>query len=418
MLCAMSNSSQKSLAKSAKSQEAVKQKLLQKKDGFLQAESVIDINDAINVLKSLNNKHADVKTISKALESQNYLIKLFEEILSPFLLERLSVFAEHYPEVYERHLFCAWLSGLVAREMGLSEEMIKNCMSAALSRDIGLLYLPAVLLDEDAKYGPSEWNAMKTHTLVGEIVTRDIGELNAEQTRAIVEHHERHDGMGYPRGLKGKDLSILGEIVGAVDTIGAIRFKRFEHSGRNLRDVYSYVQMNENQFNPKVNSALFKVLVKTGIEKSFVNPFKTVDKLVSHLYVRGAAMNGAIHLMSKLDDALIFFENGPKKKELQKVNQQVVKIISQSGILDKQMLEWLNSMDSSFDYRKVDLAELSEMELMQNELYWHLKRVSDACQAFYDLEMNKRNPSAQVIGSVLKCLSEKNLPRAAANMRR
>jgi len=414
----MPKSTSKDASKSTKSRDSVKEKLLQKKEGFLQADSLLGFGDISKTFKSLKGQYADVEAISSATDSEAFIAKVFKEVLSPFLLERLSVFAEHYPEIYQRHIFCGWLAGLVAREMGLSDEMVINSVGAALSRDIGLLYLPDTLLDENAKYGPSEWNAMKTHTLVGEIVCRDIGEINAEQSRAIVEHHERHDGLGYPRGLKGKSLSIISEIVGAVDTIGAIRFKRFEHSGRNLRDVYAYIQMNENQFNPKVNSALFSVLVKTGVERSTVNPFKTIDKLVSHLYVRAAAMNGVIHLMHKLNDALVFFEKGPKRKELQEVNQLVTKLINQSGVLDKEMLEWLNTMDNSYDYRKVNLAELSEMELMQNELYWHLKRVSDACQAFHDLEMNKRNPSCQVITTVLKCLNEKNLPRAAASIRK
>ncbi|MDX1813020.1 MAG: HD domain-containing phosphohydrolase, partial [Gammaproteobacteria bacterium] len=307
-----------------------------------------------------------------------------------------------------------WLSGLVALKLGLNKEQTKNTVVAALARDIGLLYLPNVLLDEEAKYGPSEWAAMKSHTMVGEIITRDIGELEEAETRGVLEHHERHDGMGYPKGIKGKHLSIIGQIVGAVDTICAIRFKRFEHSGRNLRDVYSYIQMNSSQFNPQVNSALFEILVKSGIERTMVNPFKTVDKLVSHLYVRGAAMNGVMPLMERLDKTLDHFAKGPKRLELQRVNNQVGKLINESGMLDKKMLDWLNSMDSKYDYRKVDLAELSEMDLLQNELYWQLKRVSNACQAFHDTEMNKAHPLASDVSTVLRCLSEKNLPGAAS----
>lgn len=404
-------------AAQAKTQDTVKQKLLDKKDGFLQASKIITKEDIRDTLKRTVNTYDDVMTIVNSLDPKYYLKEVLDSILTPFLLERLSVFAEFYPNVFERHVFCGWLSGLVAKQLKLDEQQIKDTVMAGFARDIGLLYLPEVLLDEKARFGPSEWNAMKTHPLVGEIIARDIGNFSPEVTRAIVEHHERHDGMGYPRGLKGKSLSIIGQIVGAVDTIGAIRFKRFEFSGRNLRDVFAYIQMNENQFDPDVNGALFNILVKTGIQKSVVNPFKTVEKLVSHLYVRGAAMNGAIHLMEKLNDALAFFEQGPKRKALIKTNQQVMKLIHQSGVLDKEMLDWLNQMDKDYDYRQVDIAELSEMELLQNELYYHLKRVSDVLRIFHDEEMNKRNPSAQVVSTVLQCLSEKNLPRAAQSIR-
>ena len=404
-------------SKKVKVAESAKQKLLNKKEGFLQASRIIDKNDILAVINELGVKHSDVLQLDKSLGAKRFYSESIDAVLSPFLAERLSVFAEHYPKVFERHVFCGLLSGLIARNLGMDESSRKQTIVAALARDVGLLYLPEKLLDENSRYSTNDWNAMKTHTLVGEIITRDIGEFDTNETRAVLEHHERHDGMGYPKGLKGKDLSPIGQIVGAVDTVAAIRFKRFEHSGRNLRDVFSYIQMNETTFHPKVNGALYDILVNTGIDKSMVNPFKRVDKLVSHLYVRAAAMNGVIHLMEKLDDALKHFDDGPKRKELQKTNEQVGKLIRQSGVLDEHMLEWLNSMDNNYDYRKVDIAELSEMELLQNELYWHLKRVSDACQAFHDTEMNKRSPSAQVITTILRCISEKNLPRAAQHLK-
>ena len=158
------------------------------------------------------------------------------------------------------------------------------------------------------------------------------------------------------------------------------------------------------------------ILVKSGVENSNVNPFKSVDKLVSHLYVRGAAMAGAIHFLNKLEDVLRFFDSGPKKTELQKVTRQVSKVIAESGLLEQDMLSWLNKLNTNFDYKKVELSELSEIELFQNELYWHLKRLSDSLQAFHDTEMNKRHPSSQTVTMVLKYLSEKNLPRAASTL--
>jgi len=140
-------------------------------------------------------------------------------------LDRLSIFAEQYPLAYSQHIFCGWLTALIARDMKMDGRTATKVVRAALARDIGLLYLPQNLLDDKITYTSADWNAMRTHTIIGEIIVRDIGELGEFESKAILEHHERQDGMGYPKGLKGKDISTAGQIIAAVDTIGAIRFK-------------------------------------------------------------------------------------------------------------------------------------------------------------------------------------------------
>jgi hypothetical protein len=329
-------------------------------------------------------------------------------------LERLSIFAEQYPVAYSQHIFCGWLAALVARDMKMDGRLATKVVRAAMGRDIGLLYLPQNLLDDKIKFTPLDWNAMQSHTIIGEIIVRDVGDFGEVEATAILEHHERQDGLGYPKGIKGDQISIAGQIVGAVDTVGAIRFKKFEDSGRNLRDVYAYIQMNEEAFSANIIKSLFHVLVKTGIDKSTVNPFKTIEELISHLHMRGLAMSGSLQMLPKLMDILVFFDSGPKRNSLIEVTGKVLKMIHQTGMLDDKMIKWLNKLLSN-KVKVTSLEELSELELLQNELYWQLKRVSDLLQSFHDLEMKKSNRSASTVTTILHCLSEKNLPRAAGD---
>jgi len=395
----------------------VKNKILSQQGHALKAEKLISTPETLNYFNTLTVKYSDMKVIHASMEAESFFAPVLKAAMTPFLLDRLSIFAEQYPTAYSQHIFCGWLTALIARDMKMDGKTATKIVRAALSRDFGLLYLPQNLLDDKITFTSADWNAMRTHSIIGEIIVRDIGELGELESRAILEHHERQDGMGYPKGLKGKDISIAGQILAAVDTVGAIRFKKFENSGRNLRDVYGFIQMNEEAFSPIVIKSLFKILSQTGIEKSMVNPFKTVEQLISHLYVRASAMGGALRMLDKLMEVLLFFESGPKRNELIKVTGRVLKIIHQSGVLDEKMIKWLNGLDVKYDPKQTSLEELSELELLQNELYFHLKRVSDLLQSFHDLEMKKGTPSAQIVVTILQVLSQKNLPRAANGAR-
>lgn len=400
--------------KQAFAQENVRNKILGGGSHVLQASKIIDTPQVLNSFETLLKEYPDMEAVHSALQADSFYAPVLKAALTPFLLDRLSIFAELYPAAYSQHIFCSWLAALIARNMKMDGKMATKVVRAALSRDIGLLYLPQKLMDSKVRFSSSDWNAMRTHTIIGQMVVGDIGELGETETRAVMEHHERQDGMGYPKGLKGKDISVAGQIIAAVDTVGAIRFKKFEHSGRNLRDVFGYIQMNEEVFSPKVIGSLHNILATTGIEKSVVNPFRTVGQLISHLYVRSSAMVGSLKMMEKLLDVLVNFKSGPKRNELLHITGCVLRMIHQTGILDEKMIKWLNKLDSKGEVNSVSLEELSELELLQNELYWHVRRVSDLLQSFHDLEMKVDSPLAQTIVTILRCLNQKNLPKAAA----
>jgi len=393
--------------------QQVKKKLVVEQGHALRAEKLIHVDTISETITRLLSDLEDLNVIHQKLGADKFYFIMLENSMSEFLLERLSIFAEQYPTLFQQTIFCGWLSLLIARELELDAQTAKNVFIASMARDIGLLYLPVKLLDDTAAFDANDWNAMRTHPLIGEIMLRDVAKYPEEICLAVRDHHERFDGSGYPQSKKGNDISVTGQIIGIADTVTAIRFKKFGRSGRNLRDTFHFILMGKNSFNTDVTKALTNILTKSGIKKSTINPFDTLNQLISHLYVRAAAMNGSIYMLEKLPDLLVFFDKGPKKKELGLAVKKIQTIIDQSGILDEAMLSWLNNMEKNFDENKVNLEELSEMELLQNELYWHLKRIYDLLLSFHDFEMNKANRTAPAISTILKCLSDNNLPKTA-----
>ncbi|MEX2197393.1 MAG: HD-GYP domain-containing protein [Burkholderiales bacterium] len=113
-----------------------------------------------------------------------------------------------------------------ARFLGMSEEDIELAGLVGLLQDIGMLELPPAMLHKAGRLEPAEYKVVRSHVARGsEILAKTSGLPPAVATLASL-HHERYDGSGYLRGLKGDALGVIGAIAGIVDTFDALTVKR------------------------------------------------------------------------------------------------------------------------------------------------------------------------------------------------
>lgn len=101
--------------------------------------------------------------------------------------------------------------------------------------DLGKIGIPDSILLKPGKLSPEEWNIMKQHPLIGGRIIRDANQKLVNQLgygllhtayNLIIDHHEWWDGMGYPQGKQGMDISIEGQIVAIADVFDALTTKR------------------------------------------------------------------------------------------------------------------------------------------------------------------------------------------------
>ena len=118
----------------------------------------------------------------------------------------------------------------IARNLGITDGELVQIEHGALLHDIGKLRIPDSILWKPSELTPEEWEVMRRHPEYGYDFVRKIGFLKGAAD-IVLSHHEKFDGTGYPRGLKGSEISLGARIFAFVDAVDAIVYDRPYHRG-------------------------------------------------------------------------------------------------------------------------------------------------------------------------------------------
>jgi PAS domain S-box-containing protein len=117
------------------------------------------------------------------------------------------------------------LARTMATEMGLPPEKIEGLRIAGVIHDIGKIILPTEILSKPTKLSDIEFSMIKEHVRLGYDILKDV-ESPWPLAEIVLQHHERMDGSGYPRGLKGEEILIEARILAVADVVEAMASHR------------------------------------------------------------------------------------------------------------------------------------------------------------------------------------------------
>jgi HD-GYP domain-containing protein (c-di-GMP phosphodiesterase class II) len=117
------------------------------------------------------------------------------------------------------------LARTIATEMGLPSEKIEGLRMAGVIHDIGKITLPSEVLSKPTKLSDIELSLIKEHVRLGYDILKDV-ESPWPLAEIVLQHHERMDGSGYPRGLKGEEILIEARILAVADVVEAMATHR------------------------------------------------------------------------------------------------------------------------------------------------------------------------------------------------
>lgn len=135
----------------------------------------------------------------------------------------LTVYAEHQGDRLRHTAGVAMLALALARRLLPGEtEQHRMLALAGLLHDVGELYIDPAYMRPGTPLGPREWRHVASHPVVAERVLRAMPGAGREIATAVLHHHERLDGFGYPQGLQGAALPITGQILAAAEWLMAL----------------------------------------------------------------------------------------------------------------------------------------------------------------------------------------------------
>jgi diguanylate cyclase (GGDEF)-like protein/putative nucleotidyltransferase with HDIG domain len=151
----------------------------------------------------------------------------------------------------------------LARAAGFDEEKIDIVKNAGLLHDIGKIGIPENILAKNSVLTFEEYETMKRHVDISVSIIKHIPSL-IKVIPAIMSHHERYDGRGYPRGIKGESISIEGRCLGIVDAFDAMTTDRPYRKALTIEEALDELEKcSGTQFDPKLTEIFIK-LYKEG----------------------------------------------------------------------------------------------------------------------------------------------------------
>jgi putative two-component system response regulator len=170
--------------------------------------------------------------------------------------------AEHRdPETHEHIIRMSNYSRLIAVRLGLPQDECELLLRAAPLHDIGKLGTPDHILLKPGKLTPDEFEIMKQHTVIGQqILATSSSPILRAGAEIAYSHHEKFDGTGYPRGLKGRDIPLYGRIVAVADVFDALTSERPYKKAWDLERACDLLRSSSGKhFDPMCVEAFFDI---------------------------------------------------------------------------------------------------------------------------------------------------------------
>ncbi len=216
-----------------------------------------------------------------------------EEIYDSTLENLMTALDLRDVETFGHSRTVAKYSRVLAQLLGIKEQTtLDNIRKGALLHDIGKIAIPDSILKKPSPLSKWEWDKIKLHPALGYGLIKEIKMVKVVGN-IILFHHERFDGNGYPKHLRGKDIPIEARIFALADALDAITSHRPYRKERDFHSAKNEIQKNaKTQFDPEVVDAFCSMDLekwqKIRFESTQLLPF--MEKM-SHVSQESSSVN-------------------------------------------------------------------------------------------------------------------------------
>src|SRR4030043_690196 len=181
-------------------------------------------------------------TEKKLKESYQKLQKTLSDVIDT--LASIVESKDPYTSGHQKRV--AMLATAISEELGLDQDKIESIKIAALIHDIGKINIPVSILTRPGRLSEIEYDMIKTHSQLGHDMISRV-EFPWPIADIILQHHERINGSGYPKGLKGKHIVLEARILAVADVVEAMASHRPYRPALGMDKALEEINMNRGK---------------------------------------------------------------------------------------------------------------------------------------------------------------------------
>jgi HD-GYP domain-containing protein (c-di-GMP phosphodiesterase class II) len=284
----------------------------------------------------------------------------------PLIIQKLTVLEQRLPDSFSRSLSTSCIALGVCKELNLSAEVTENIFIANFISDVGLLHLDPIIISKVGNYTAKEWEMMQGHVVIAKFFSDQVPMLSSQISRALLEHHERMDGFGYPFGKKASELSIEGQVLAIVDKVYGLAKKYIRNGTYSWHSILHAMQIPSTAHGTDMHNAMMRLL------KSFSFPYKPAFE--EHQYK--AVVKSCLKKRQQLKlcftefDKICVNHNEQFLTEPEEFNaigllKKLECMIVTTGLLSESQLYWLTTLEN--EVLPSDYVDLEEFSLLLEE---------------------------------------------------
>jgi HD-GYP domain-containing protein (c-di-GMP phosphodiesterase class II) len=346
----------------------VQHKLREPIDGQLTVEGAVDAASLQTAARSLIAKAALPRLLVSGLHSPDAMLAALGRVQLPRAMSfKLTLMREQHPALFRHTLEMALVALFLGIRNGMRPATLDMLTSAALVHDIGMLHMHPAWCDPNHRLTGQERKHLAAHPITSMLLVRHCKHYPPEVETAVLEHHERHDGSGYPRSLQGVAISEIGRILLLAEVVEAL-FNKYKHAPAHRLSLV--LRLQHRMFDAALASHLMPLLREEVKRESFDRPGSQASQF-GELLANAVEQWSALKMM--VPPAEFAEESHTPAYLVETRLQALVRSLAEAGDHPAHHAQLVESLGD-------DAEGLAELGLIGREAVWELRRIVNACQ--------------------------------------